>query len=143
MRRITSIRIRVVIAAGIAVLPIVVACDGEPASATSADCEIVKELSAEFRAMDGQDQTGGDVSARFAEKVRAAAAEVSGKQLRDELNSWADGFSALAEVQRTDSSGAATGDEERTRMMQAGDAIYGTADELRSTCPDAWPTAER
>lgn len=115
-------------------------CGGEPGSATAADCEVVAELSEEFRALDGRDQTGGDLSAQFAEKVRAAAQSVSGAQVRDELNAWAEGFSALSEIQRTHSSSPIA--DERTQLMEAGEAIYGTADQLRSTCPDAWPASQ-
>lgn len=118
---------------------IISSCGGEPGSATATDCEIVAELSEEFRAMDGRDQTGGDINARFAEKVRAAAHSVSGAQVRDELTTWAEGFSTLSQIQRTHSSSPVA--DERAQLMEAGEAIYGTADQLRSTCPNAWPSA--
>ena len=114
-------------------------CGGESGSASSTDCDVVAGLVPEFLAMDGRDAVGGLVTARFADRVRAAAQSVSGSQVRDELNTWADGFGLLADLQRRGATAPAGVIEDRNRVLEAGDAIYGTAAALRRTCPDDWP----
>ena len=113
-------------------------CGDDSLPATSTDCDVVAGLVTEFLAMDGRDAAGGHVTARFAERVRAAAQLVSGSQVRDELNTWADGFGLLADLQRRGATAPAAGSDDR-QVREAGNAIYGTADALRRTCADAWP----
>ncbi|MGB3233045.1 MAG: hypothetical protein WA944_06715 [Mycobacterium sp.] len=69
-------------------------CGEDSVPATSTDCDFVAGLVTEFLAMDGQDPEGGLVTARFADKVRAAAQSVSGPQVRDALNTCPDAWTA-------------------------------------------------
>lgn len=121
-----------------AVLGVMLWRDGDSSSgASTSDCAVVARLAREFRAMDGQDQTGGDVSAGFAETVRTATGSVTDRQLQMDLEKWAEGFSQLADVQQGDVAGA-SGPDQDADVMRAGDTIYGTADALRRRCPEAW-----
>ncbi len=74
-------------------------------------------------------------------KVRAAAQSVSDPAIKEDLDSWADGFALLGQVIRDDAQRSSpkgpTGEAER--IHQAGDLIYLTADKLRAVCPDAFP----
>lgn len=111
--------------------------DSSSSGASTSDCAVVARLAREFRAMDGQDQTGGGVSAGFAETVRTATGSVTDRQLQMDLEKWAQGFSQLADVQQGDVAGA-PGPDKDAEVMRAGDTIYGTADALRRRCPEAW-----
>ncbi|GJF08894.1 hypothetical protein NGTWS0302_26000 [Mycolicibacterium cyprinidarum] len=123
------------------VLAVFVWRDHEPSAASASDCGVVAELAREFVAMNGQDQTGGDTSASFAVKIRAAAESVSEPQLKSDLDRWADGFADLADIQRRDADHPPSTPGGNEHVTRAGDTIYGTADELQRWCPQAWPTS--
>ncbi|MDZ4266475.1 MAG: hypothetical protein U1D00_12395 [Mycobacterium sp.] len=120
------------------VLAVVLWRDDSSSGVSESDCSVVAGLVRDFRAMDGQDQTAGHASAQFADRVRTATESVSDRQLRVDLEKWAEGFSQLADIQRGHAGGAAPNPDDDADVMRAGDAIYGTADALRHRCPDAW-----
>ncbi|OBH14773.1 hypothetical protein A5694_11670 [Mycolicibacter sinensis] len=82
-----------------------------------------------------------DGTVALSAKVRAAAQSVSDPAIKEDLDSWADGFALLGQVIRDDAQRSSpkgpTGEAER--IHQAGDLIYLTADKLRAVCPDAFP----
>lgn len=127
-----------IVAAAVAIV-VAMQDDDDSATASAGDCQVVGELVREWKSVAQQDQTGGEHNDQFAGKVRAAADSVTTPTLKEDLNTWADGFALLADVQRRDAGSSATQDDP-AKTAQAGDAIYGTADRLRQACPDTWPT---
>ena len=71
-----------------------------------------------------------------ARKVRDATRAVDDPKLKDTLNTWADGFDTFAEALRTNT-------DSDPRLVEAANLIYGTADELRQACPEAFPADTR
>lgn len=123
-----------------------------PSAASADDCAVVAQLAQLWRADsessinvlaqgDNDPLTEADGTAALSEKARAAAQSVSDPAIRDDLNSWADGFALLAQIIGGDGRQSAPEDPsgESERIHQAGDLIYLTADKLRATCPNAFP----
>ncbi|WP_131809631.1 hypothetical protein [Mycolicibacter sinensis] len=120
--------------------------------ASADDCAVVAQLAQLWRADSehSMDALARDENIPLAEadgtvalsaKVRAAAQSVSDPAIKEDLDSWADGFALLGQVIRDDAQRSSpkgpTGEAER--IHQAGDLIYLTADKLRAVCPDAFP----
>ena len=125
---------------GAVISAVVVMRADDNATESDADCQVVGELAREWKAMAQQDQTGGKSNDQFAGEVRAAADSVSTPALEEKLNTWADGFALLADVQRADSNASSATPDVGAKVARAGDTIYGTADRLRQACPDNWPS---
>lgn len=104
--------------------------------ASESDCQVVAELAREWSESAAQDQAGGGPAAELARKVRDATRAVDDPKLKDTLNTWADGFDTFAEALRTNA-------DSDPRLVEAADLIYGTADELRQACPEAFPADTR
>lgn len=104
--------------------------------ASESDCQVVAELAHEWSESAEQDQAGGDPAAGLARKVRDATRAVDDPKLKDTLNTWADGFDTFAEALRTNT-------DSDPRLVEAANLIYGTADELRQACPEAFPADTR
>jgi hypothetical protein len=129
-----------VLIVGAVVASVVVMRADDTATASEADCQVVGELAREWKAMAQVDQTGGERNEQFGGEVRAAADSVSTPALKEKLNTWADGFALLADVQRADASASSATPNDGAKVAEAGDTIYGTAHRLRDACPDSWPS---
>ena len=121
-------------------------------AASADDCSVVAQLAQVWRADsensmdvlaqgDNNPLTEADGTAALSEKARAAAQSVSDTAIRDDLNSWADGFALLAQIIQGDAQESSPQDSsgEAERIQKAGDQIYLTADKLRAACPEAFP----
>lgn len=120
-------------------------------AASADDCAVVAQLARLWRvdsensmdalARDDNDPLAEvDGTAALSEKARAAAQSVSDPVIRDDLNSWADGFALLAQIIQGDARESSLQDspEEAERIQNAGDQIFLTADKLRAACPEAF-----
>lgn len=115
------------------------------------DCAVVAQLAQLWRAdsensVDALAQgnnnplTEADGTAALSDKARAAAQSVSDPAIKDDLNSWADGFALLAQIIQGDAPESSPQDSsgEAERIQKAGGQIYLTADKLRTACPAAF-----
>ncbi|MCV7236297.1 hypothetical protein [Mycobacterium branderi] len=74
--------------------------------------------------------------------VRAMAKSVSSPAIKDHLNKWADGMAIMSRLQRDSGNRPAEitlPPDELADAVEAGHLLFGSAEALRKSCPDAAP----